>query len=91
MHCDECGTVLFEAGDVVPPGEYLRVDDGSFTRVVVARRGPIPASFDGHVASYRHAGAACACRRRAEQRHADENPLNTSGVSQRHQETSENL
>lgn len=74
MRCEECGTVLFEAGDVVPAGEYLRVDDGSFTKVVVARRSPIPASFDGHVAQYRGAGAACACRGRAQGRSAPETP-----------------
>lgn len=64
MRCEECGAALFEAGDVVPAGDYLRVDDGSFSRIVMARRGPIPASLDGHVAEYRSAGAVCACRRR---------------------------
>ena len=63
MRCDECGTALFEAGDDVPAGVYTRVDDGSFRRVTLERAGPLPASFDGHVAEYR-AAATCVCERR---------------------------
>lgn len=59
--CDECGTVLFQAGDRVPVGTYLRVDDGSFLRVSLAAPGPLPASFDGHIARYSAAAAPCAC------------------------------
>lgn len=72
MRCEECGTALFEAGDVVPAGDYLRVDDGSFSRIAMARRGPIPASFDGHVAEYRSAGAVCACRHRDQEQRPPE-------------------
>ena len=64
MRCDECGTALFEAGDDVPAGVYTRVDDGSFRRVTLERAGPLPASFDGHVAEYRAAAGACVCERR---------------------------
>ena len=63
MRCDECGIALFEAGDVAPAGVYTRVDDGSFRRVTLERAGPLPASFDGHVAEYR-AAATCVCERR---------------------------
>lgn len=64
MRCDECGTALFEAGDIVPAGIYMRVDDGSFRRVTLEQRGSLPASFDGHVAEYSNAAASCTCERR---------------------------
>ncbi len=64
MRCDECETALYEAGEVVSAGAYVRVDDGSFRRVALAQRGPLPPSFDGHVAQYRSAAASCACERR---------------------------
>lgn len=64
--CEECGTPLFQAGQQVPAGTYLRVDDGSFQRVRLASRGILPASLDGHVAFYRTAAAPCACQRRHE-------------------------
>lgn len=64
MRCDECGISLYEAGDVVPAGVYTRVDDESFRRVTLERAGPLPASFDGHVAEYRAAAATCVCERR---------------------------
>jgi hypothetical protein len=64
MHCDECGIALYEAGDVAPAGVYTRVDDESFRRVTLERTGPLPASFDGHVAEYRAAAATCVCERR---------------------------
>lgn len=59
--CEECGTHLFQAGERVPAGAYLRVDDGSFQRVSLPATGPLPASFDGHVALYRAAAASCVC------------------------------
>lgn len=64
MHCDECGTELYEAGEVVPAGDYTRVDDRSFHHVVLTQPGPLPPSFDGHIALYRSAAAPCACERR---------------------------
>ena len=64
MHCDECGIALYEAGDIVPAGVYTRVDDESFRRVTLEREGPLPASFDGHVAEYRVAAATCVRERR---------------------------
>lgn len=70
--CEECGTPLYQAGDRVPAGTYLRVDDGSFHRVSLSAAGPLPASFDGHVALYRAGAAPCVCeRRRAEASHAE--------------------
>lgn len=62
--CDECGIPLYRAGERVLPGTYLRVDDGSFQRLHLSVMGPLPASFDGHVALYRAAAASCACERR---------------------------
>ena len=63
MRCEECGCALYEAGDVVPAGVYARVDDASFRQILLARPGPLPASFDGHIAEYRDAVSSCACRR----------------------------
>lgn len=63
QHCEECGTRLYRAGDQVPAGTYLRVGDGSFHRLSLPAAGPLPASFDGHVAQYRAAAAPCVCQR----------------------------
>jgi hypothetical protein len=63
-HCDECGTTLYPAGQLVPAGIYLRVDDGSFQRLRLVTGGTLPASMDGHVALYRAAAAPCACQQR---------------------------
>ncbi|HEY7849786.1 MAG TPA: hypothetical protein VIC27_06950 [Ktedonobacterales bacterium] len=63
-HCDECGACLFQAGELVPAGAYLRVDDESFQRVSLVSNGALPASFDGHVALYRAAATPCACELR---------------------------
>lgn len=63
--CDECGTELFAAGERVPAGVYLRVDDGSFHHLELAAGGILPASFDGHVALYRAGAAPCVCERRS--------------------------
>ena len=52
MRCDECGIALFKAGAIVPAGTYVRVDDRSFRRVTLQQRGPLPPSFDGHIAEY---------------------------------------
>jgi len=64
MRCDECGIALFEAGAIVPAGTYVRVDDRSFRRVTLQQRGPLPASFDGHIAEYRSEAASCLCEGR---------------------------
>lgn len=62
--CEECGTQLFAAGERVPAGDYLRVDDGSFHHVDLSSGGVLPPSYDGHVALYRHAAAPCVCQQR---------------------------
>ena len=66
--CDECGTRLYQAGERVHAGTYLRVDDESFQRVRVSTGGGLPASFDGHIALYRAAAAPCVCERRQRER-----------------------
>ena len=55
MSYDESGVPIYQAGDVVPAGSYARVDDGSYHLVLLAQDGPLPPSFDGHVALYRTA------------------------------------
>lgn len=62
--CEECGTRIYQAGERVAGGTYLRVDDSSFLRLVVSAGGTLPASFDGHIALYRVAAAPCVCERR---------------------------
>ncbi len=62
--CEECGTPVYQAGEYVSAGDYLRVDDGSFQRVRLSAMEQLPASFDGHIALYRAAAAPCACERR---------------------------
>lgn len=61
--CEECGTRIYQAGERVAGGTYLRVDDNSFMRLVVSAGDALPASFDGHVALYRVAAAPCVCER----------------------------
>lgn len=61
MQCDECGGSLYHAGDLVPAGTYLRIDDGSFRRIVLQHAGALPATFGGHVAEYRDDTRPCLC------------------------------
>lgn len=46
---------VWNAGEVVPVGTYVRIDDQSYRMVILDQDGPLPASFDGHVALYRAA------------------------------------
>ncbi len=55
MSYDESGVTVYQAGEVVPAGYYARVDDGSYHLIVLEQPGPLPPSFDGHVAFYRAA------------------------------------
>jgi hypothetical protein len=59
---------LWKAGEVVPAGTYVRVDDRSYRAVTLEREEPLPATFDGHVALY--CTSACLCRQRANQKEA---------------------
>jgi|GEM_PF-2783903 hypothetical protein len=61
MHCDECGAPLWRAGEIVPAGTYVRIDDPLHRVVILDQSGPLPAMFDGHIALYRAAPATCAC------------------------------
>jgi hypothetical protein len=53
MQHDEYHVPLWKAGEVVPAGTYVRVDDQSYKIVTLQQKGPLPATFDGHVALYR--------------------------------------
>lgn len=64
LHCEECQTPLWKAGEIVPAGTYTRVDDRSYRAVTLEQEGPLPATFDGQVALY--CIAACACRDHAQ-------------------------
>jgi hypothetical protein len=65
MRCEECGASIWRAGDDVPAGRYVRVDNESYSPVVLAAAGQLPASCDGHIAVYRRAWPVCACQARA--------------------------
>lgn len=63
MQCEECQIPVWKAGEVVPAGTYVRVDDRSYHAVMLEREGPLPATFDGHIAFY--CTSACACKQQA--------------------------
>jgi hypothetical protein len=42
----------YHAGEIVPAGTYMRIDDGSRRLVELEQAGPLPPGFDGHVAIY---------------------------------------
>jgi hypothetical protein len=44
---------IWRAGEVVPAGTYARIDDQSYRLITLPEKGPLPASFDGHIAWYR--------------------------------------
>lgn len=62
LFCEECQMSLWKAGQVVPAGTYVRVDDRSYRAVILNQEGPLPATFDGHIALY--CTSACKCRNR---------------------------
>ncbi len=70
MQYEESQMPWWKAGEVAPPGIYLRVDDASYRVVILDREGPLPATFDGHVALYcpaakNWAGMDCASPQRS--------------------------
>lgn len=68
MKCEECQQHLWQAGEIVPAGTYTRVDDHSYRLVILEQEGPLPATFDGHIALY--CSSACRCARQAQKRKA---------------------
>ncbi len=68
LRCEECQMPLWKAGEVVPAGTYVRVDNRSYRTVILDQEGPLPATFDGHVALY--CTSACACRDHAHRKPA---------------------
>ncbi|HET9921309.1 MAG TPA: hypothetical protein VFQ30_15800 [Ktedonobacteraceae bacterium] len=65
LRCEECQIPLWKAGEIVAAGTYVRVDDDSYRVVILNERGPLPATFDGHIALY--CVSACTCKNRAAQ------------------------
>lgn len=59
MNAEEYGIHVWKAGDLVPAGSYLRVDDDSYRLVVLEQQGQLPASYDGHIAYYCRAPLVC--------------------------------
>jgi hypothetical protein len=55
MLCEGCQAPVWKAGEVAPAGVYVRIDDDSYRQLTLKQDGPLPASFDGHVALYRAA------------------------------------
>ncbi len=64
FRCEECQMPLWKAGEVVPAGTYVRVDDRSYRAVILDQESPLPATFDGHIALF--CISACACKDRAD-------------------------
>ncbi len=64
MKCEECQQELWKAGEVVPAGAYARVDDRSYHVVILEQAGPLPATFDGHMAHYCPSTCRCTVRAR---------------------------
>lgn len=55
MQCEGCQVPVWKAGEIVSAGTYVRIDDESYRKVTLQQAGPLPASFDGHIACYRAA------------------------------------
>lgn len=53
MWSEEYQAIVWKAGDIVPEGRYVRLDDPLHRLVVLEQAGPLPATCDGHVAFYR--------------------------------------
>jgi hypothetical protein len=44
---------IWKAGEIVPAGTYVRIDELPYRVVTLESKGPLPATFDGHIACYR--------------------------------------
>jgi hypothetical protein len=55
MWFDEAQFPVWKAGEVVPAGIYVRIDNRSSHQVILEQTGPLPPSFDGQIACYRAA------------------------------------
>ena len=55
MPYEEYQVPIWKAGEIVPAGSYVRIDNHSYRLVMLEQDGPLPASFDGQVALYRAA------------------------------------
>lgn len=53
MFNEEFQEYIWQAGEIVPSGTYVRVDDERHRMVTLDCQGPLPATFDGHIALYR--------------------------------------
>lgn len=52
-YTEEHQAQIWKAGEIVPAGTYMRIDQQSYHIVTLENEGPLPATFDGHVAYYR--------------------------------------
>jgi hypothetical protein len=52
MFSEEYQLHVWKAGEIVPAGKYVRIDDCSYRPIMLDEPGPLPATFDGHVALY---------------------------------------
>ena len=50
---EEYQTQIWKAGEIAPAGTYVRIDQQSHRLITLDGEGPLPATFDGHVACYR--------------------------------------
>ena len=73
MDGEEYGMQVWQAGESVPAGIYLRVDDHSYRVIVLEQPGSLRASYDGHVAYYCRAPETCASNAQPEKSLASAN------------------
>jgi hypothetical protein len=52
MEAELSSTEVWHAGEIVPAGAYLRLDDDLRRIVVLEQRGALPPGFDGRIALY---------------------------------------
>ena len=52
-YTEEFQIAIWKAGEIAPAGIYVRIDEPSSRIVTLECEGPLPATFDGHVAYYR--------------------------------------
>ena len=69
---EEYQVPVWKAGEIVPAGTYVRIDNHSYRSVTLDQDGPLPASFDGQVALYHAAAKVHRHKGHSSQYHAGE-------------------
>lgn len=64
MTCEECQQDLWQAGEIVPMGTFIHVDDHSHRIVILEQERARPSMFDGPITLYCSSACRCAMRGR---------------------------